>query len=196
MSANLLIGEEGLKGGESPEFKVFFEKYYEEFYSLANHIIDDDHFAHDIASQGFVKLWEKGVQALEDEGYVRGFLKRTTVNLCIDHLRKLNNDRTDYPKYIPYEQMDEAADRDMIRHDVIKVLHPLIEELPEKRKQVIKKLYLDQMTAKEVAEEMKLDVQTVHNHKYLALKQLDKEAPLDARKLLGYLIILPMLYNN
>ena len=196
MSENLPIGDEGSKRDGLLQFQNFFVGNYDEYYELARHIVNDDHFADDITSQAFVKLWAKGLETLEDEGYARRFLKRTTINLCIDHLRKKNSHRTDYPKDIPYEEVEMEGDLNMIRYDVNKVFHPLIEELPRRQRQVIKKLYLDQMTPKEAAKEMRLRVQTVHRHKDLALRQLDKEAPIGARRLLGYLIFMALLYKN
>ena len=196
MSENLPIGDEGSKRDGLLQFQNFFVGNYDEYYELARHIVNDDHFADDITSQAFVKLWAKGLETLEDEGYARRFLKRTTINLCIDHLRKKNSHRTDYPKDIPYEEVEMEGDLNMIRYDVNKVFHPLIEELPRRQRQVIKKLYLDEMTAKEVAEEMGLSIQSVYTHKYLALKKLDREAPSGARRLLRYLLFLPMLFPN
>jgi RNA polymerase sigma-70 factor (ECF subfamily) len=196
MSTQLPVGDEGSKGDGPLQFKFFFDENYETYYRIACRILNDDHFAHDITSQAFIKVWEKGFQVLEDKEYAKNFLKRCLINLCIDHLRKEDTYRTDYPKDIPYEEVEEEADRIMIRHDIITVFQPLIEELPEMQKLVIKKLYLDEMTAKEVAEEMGLSIQSVYTHKYLALKKLDREAPSGARRLLRYLLFLPMLFPN
>lgn len=94
-----------------------------------------------------------------------------------------------------YHQSQETIERshlhEMIRAEVIRDLHRVMETLPGQCQKVIRLSYLEGLNNAEIAQQLSLSVQTVKNHKLRGLAILRKSLKPDQ---LTFLMSVPALH--
>jgi len=135
-------------------------------------------YAEDLVHDVFMKLWDSAVFDLPENELSR-ILFASVRNACIDHIRRLNTETKTINTQKQQLLMDELAFAEdaeelFIRKDLVEKLMQKADELPEKRKEVFLKTYVEGMKTSEIAEQLELSVRTVENHLYRALLFLRK----------------------
>jgi len=70
------------RNGESIAFDHLFNKYYKAIFYFVFKIVKDDLAAEDIATDGFIKLWEKK-ETITTEASLRSYLYKTVYNFSL-----------------------------------------------------------------------------------------------------------------
>jgi RNA polymerase sigma-70 factor (family 1) len=138
---------------------------------FAFNLIKDETTASDIVLECFEKLWKARYvfQGLENVKY---YLYRMVRNACFDWLKSRQRQRT-LDKELQYRaENDQWVDNEKIDAEFFAELHRQIEGLPEQCRNVFKMMYYESLNSKEVAERMKINRQTVLNHKSRAIELL------------------------
>ena len=133
--------------------------------------------AEDTVQEVFIELWEKH-EELRHVLNIEGYAMQTLKYRCISLLRKKNLLVTDDLDSVGDISDEEAqAEADLMEERAAK-LDRMMEQLPEKQRQVIQMRYLDQLTHEEMQKHLKMSsthVYTTLSRAMSALKTLMKQ---------------------
>ncbi len=166
----------------SSEFRVLFDNYFPTLCLFANRILNDRDSAKDIVQDVFVKLL--GSDAMfENEQAIKAYLYILTRNGCLDNIKKGKNRFQSLDgKSFSYSESDFLDD--VIREETFRLLDIAIKELGIQSQQIVK-LTMNQLSNKEIADELSISVNTVKTLKLRAYKRL--------RGMLGHLLLMMIL---
>ncbi len=154
------------------DLDYFFKKHHQSLYYLATRIVQDSAQAEEIVADCFIKLWERRDQ-FADATKVKAFLFITCRNSCLNYLRDLKRKSAAQQEYLrQLEASSEDILYEVIDTEIISLLASEIEELPDKCREVFKLLFIEGKKTDEVARELRINIQTVRNHKSRAIELL------------------------
>lgn len=158
-------------GGEIKE-KVFvkiFDRNYEPLCLYATRFVRDSIEAEDLVQEIFVRFWEM-YQDHEAMNNARPVLYRMTRNICIDRAREKNFCKVDIDTVadkLEYYFQPESAD-----DSKIDLLMAAIKNLPDKCRQVLIAICINDKKYKDVADDMQVSVNTIKTQLARGLKLL------------------------
>jgi RNA polymerase sigma-70 factor (family 1) len=154
-----------LKQQKIPEFEKVFHLFNPALCFFARRLVNDQAIAQDIVTDVFVKLWQK--QADFKTVYaVKAFLYISTRNACLNH-----NQQVQYQTRIretirqQSNDIDTDAMNEVIHTEVLRQVYTIVNELPEKCKEVMLLSYNKGLDCHEIARKMRLSVHTIRNQK-------------------------------
>ena len=171
-------------------FKFFFQEYFEPVFQFAQKYTEDEAIARDIAQDSFIKLYERraNFDAMEK---AKSFVYTTARNLCLDYLKhkKIEHQYAESVKTEGEETEEQFFMEEVTYQETLRILRAAIDELPPQTREVIL-VSLDGKNNNEIAESLKISVNTV--------KTLKKNAYKSLRETLGKhsLYILLLLFEN
>lgn len=153
------------------QFSNFFHTYYRPLCLHALHFMDNTQEAEDVVQETFIKLWDKREQ-MEEIHSVKAYLYRAVRNNCLTRIRDAKP-TTHLEEVAPYQLLaeEEQEDRSMMEARIWK----MIDELPERRRQIFLMAKREGLSYKEIAEQTGLTVKTVENHVFRAMNSLRKK---------------------
>jgi RNA polymerase sigma-70 factor (ECF subfamily) len=154
-----------LKQQQLPEFEKVFHLFNPALCFFARRLVNDGAIAQDIVTDVFVKLWQK--QADFKTVYsVKAFLYISIRNACLNH-----NHQMKYQARIretirqQSNEIDTDGMNEVIHTEVLRQVYAVVNELPEKCKEVMLLSYTKGLDCHEIARQMRLSVHTVRNQK-------------------------------
>lgn len=159
--------------GDMDSFKYFFDKYYNDLCNFVNIYLHDRTLSEEIVQDIFVHIWgnkEKLKISTSVKAYLYSASKLKSLNYLrdsknqkriIDHLGKINS-------YDAFEINESFADADEFR----KILDTAIEQLPDKCREIFLLSKKEELSNREIAEQLGVSVKTVENQMTIALKKL------------------------
>lgn len=161
------ISVEAIRKGDAKAFRSFFEDFYVTLCQIANSYLKDADTSRDIAQEAFVCLWEKRSKFYSVPS-AKFYLYKYVRNRSLNHKR----DARRRDRIIEECQSDEIAYRNaLIEQETYQLIHQAIKNLPLQGQKIIE-LSLDGLTNPQIAEELKVSVNTVKTHKKRAYKNL------------------------
>ncbi|MFL9842794.1 sigma-70 family RNA polymerase sigma factor [Flavobacterium rhizosphaerae] len=152
---------------ERKDFENVYNTYWEKLTAFSFKLTRDEELAQNIVQDVFIDLWERRreVKILSAEHY----LYRAVKNQIFKHYRN-NSFNTVvledcFDTYIIENLQDEE-------NPLYGKLHTLLNNLPEKRKEILLMHKLQEMNTEQIAKELEISKQTVKNQLSMALKQL------------------------
>ncbi len=151
-------------------FETTFSKYWDRLYSYCYKMTLDDEISQNIVQNVFVDLWEKRkkTEIYNIENYLFRAIKFQIFNYYRDRKFKREDLQNQFDEYI--EENIETIDQTLL--DKLKTA---LNELPERRGEIIHMNKIQNMSVEEIATELNLSKQTVKNQLHIAFKQI-KEA--------------------
>jgi RNA polymerase sigma-70 factor (ECF subfamily) len=189
MENNLEI--EKIKQGDSSAFCLFFEILYPKLMALACRFVKEP-VAEDLVQEVFLTLWEQKSTIQADN--IQSYLYKWTQNKCLNYL-KHSVVIEEYKAQVRIAKAREtflinSTDsndilKQIITQDLQDKIENAIKKLPPKCAQVFRLYYLDDMTHKEIAEQMGISIRTVEGHIRQGILFLRTEL----RDLIAFLVI-------
>jgi len=174
--------------GDTEAFTAIYNAYYPTLHSFVRKFIPEREDAEDITADIFIKLWR--IHANFDTiKNIEAFLYITGRNACLDFLRSLKR-RNEKQKELLYVLLQEPAEGVLpedIKAEVLKTIYQEIEKLPPSCRNVFKLAYLEGLSNSDIAETLRINNQSVRNHKQRAIKIL-RIALLNRNMVIGALI--------
>ena len=161
---------EAFRKGDPKAFDVLFRMLYPHLCYFAYQLIGDSPDVEDLVKDSFVMLWRKH-RDFDNGRAMKAFLYVSARNACIDLLRRRKVKNTFYEEmtYLQGDSGEGLALDQLIRAEFMQEVYNEIEQLPEKRREVLKLAYLEGLKNDEIAERLGISPYTVKVHKVKAL---------------------------
>ncbi len=161
-----------LRKGDEEALRHIFDQHYPLLLADVYRIIPDQDTCQDLAQEVFVELWRKREQ-LDIHSSLRAYLRRAAVNRALTFLksqRHLQFDGNDW------EHAADTSVQDIRRQEqqetLEQALHRAIATLPEKCRIVFSLSRFDQLSHREIAEQLGISVKTIENQITKAMRLL------------------------
>ncbi len=167
---------EGIKRDDSESFELLFRRYFNRLKAFTLSFVKDDMLAKDIVQEVFIKIWEK--RATIKDISLEVFLFKMVRNQCLNYLRHVKVVENRAGNLKDATQMEELYRIDIIRDEPYLLIEKELEqeivdvmnELPEKCKEVFQLSRIDGLMNAEIAEKLDVSVKNVEKHMTKALK--------------------------
>jgi RNA polymerase sigma-70 factor (ECF subfamily) len=166
---------EKLRKGDSFAFEVLFYKYRNRIKGFAVKMIPSKIDAEEIVQEVFVKLWLTK-EAINPEKDFQSYLFSITKNLILDHLKSAVNRKLYFiGELFQTDLLEENTAEDLISHEAQEKLLELIDEIPERRREIFRLSRFEGLSYKQIAEKLHISENTVDSQIRNALAFLRKE---------------------
>lgn len=180
---------------DNKDFNDLFLKYYGLLCAFAYRYVHDIHAVEDIVQDVFCKFIERQGEIRHKEA-IRIFLYQCTRNKALDYLKKINNHEEFMNNYGEKKKLDCYIDNLVInrgeeKYDYDILLNTtwrIISSLPQKTKEIFILSRKENMSNKEIANQLNITVKAVEKHITKALSILRQE--LHNNKLISFLFFM------
>lgn len=158
--------------GDRKAFEYFFRRYWESLFAAALQRLQSEDLAKDVLQELFVELWEKR-ETLNIHSNVSGYLFTALKHRIINKI-KAEATREKYEKMVThfYEINDFATEHQFSRNYIREEMDKRVEQLPDRCQEVFELSRIEQLSHKEIGEQLNISPKTVENHIGRALKVL------------------------
>ena len=167
---------ERFKSGEFDAFDEIVDRYRGRVYSIAYRFTHNCEDALDVSQEVFIKVF-KSLGRLKDSSAFDAWLRRVTVNACMDHLRRRPNEQMlECSVYFDQEYVTGSGRTDGPVEDgeLRRVISRAVEQLPRRQKRVFILRHYEGLALKEIAEALNCSLGTVKAHLFRATRRMRK----------------------
>ena len=160
-----------LIGGDEKAFQAFFVDYYPVLVSFAMKYLENQETAEDIVQDVFVKIWETR-EKLGGIDNLSAYLYQMVRFKSFNYLRaeKIRQDAT---KFFT-EELEVTEINEYIRNETFRIIMHALEDLPFGSRNVFSRA-IQGYSAKEIADELGIAVETVKKQKQVARRILKEK---------------------
>jgi RNA polymerase sigma-70 factor (ECF subfamily) len=163
---------ERLKFGDESAFNELYTAYMQPAVRFCNSIVKDLEESENIVHDVFIKIWDRR-ETINPELNFTSYLFTIIRNRVFDFLKEVK--RNDQIKEEYWQRIEKAQQEDVsVQEERIQRIGEAVEDLSEKRKQIIKLNYQEGKSYEEIAAEMHISKNTVKNQLVKA-KQIIRE---------------------
>ncbi|MCI5082333.1 MAG: RNA polymerase sigma-70 factor [Saprospiraceae bacterium] len=153
--------------------KQIFHQYYPMMVGTSFNICQKEDVSKDIAQEVLLKLWENH-QTISINSSLKNYLKRATINHTINYLKSKHGNKN-YEEVDRLNILDEQTLQKLEAEDLEAFIRESISELPERCRIVFTLSRFEDLSNKEIAEQLGISVKTVESQITKALKFLRKQ---------------------
>ncbi|MEZ4918416.1 MAG: RNA polymerase sigma-70 factor [Saprospiraceae bacterium] len=168
----ILDWEELMKGSQQA-LRSLFERYYPILVQDLRRYLADEDQCRDLAQDVFVDIWNKRKQ-LQVQTSVEAYLRRAARNKALNFLKQ--NQRMQLEDSSTWYDVEDQGqhERQLLEHkeSLESALHEAIDALPEKCRVVFVLSRFENMSHKEIAEQLDISPKTIENQITKAMKLL------------------------
>jgi len=159
--------------GYTEAFTAIYNSYYQTLYNFVKKFIPEREDAEDITADVFIKLWKLHTR-FDSIKNIEAFLYITGRNACLDFLRHLQrlSEKQKELLHVLIQEPAEGVLQEDLKAEVLKFINKEIEKLPRSCRMVFKMAYLEGLSNSEIADALRIQYQSVRNHKHRAIKLL------------------------
>jgi RNA polymerase sigma-70 factor, ECF subfamily len=162
----------GIKEGDRVVFEQLFREYYPVLCSYARRYTPDKSTAEEVVQDFFCKLWDRHNE-IQINTAIFSYLRKSVVNHCLNHTRKVENER----KFVDYgdnmEEIHGTTDHDS-NNELSEHVNRALAELPEKRREIFELSRFEGLKYHEIAEKLNINVKTVETQMTRSLEFMRK----------------------
>lgn len=179
--------------GEDYCFEVLLNRYKSKVFTTIYLIVKDRGVAEDLFQDVMIKV-VKMIRSgkYNEEGKFLPWVVRIARNLAIDHFRKvqrtpMQRETDDYDIFNSLDRAEESSEDAIIRAENARYIRKLIQQLPDKQREVLIMRSYSDLSFKEIAAITDVSINTALGRMRYALLNLKKlanlpEAPMDYEK--------------
>lgn len=159
-----------LRAGDHLALKLIYKKYWNQLFSSAYKMLQDQHACEDIVQDLFINLWNKREQ-IEIKASLKSYLFASVRYEVYRQVRQ-GSVRADIFENIQ-DRLQTPSEYGGIEHrELLSYVNSIVNNLSEKCKVVYKLSREEQLSHKEIASKLDISPKTVENHLNKALRQL------------------------
>jgi RNA polymerase sigma-70 factor (ECF subfamily) len=183
MQKQLLDKEEShlvreLSKGNLLAFNTLYKEYSGRLYRFAFGYLKSEEEAEELVQEVFTKIWEKR-RDMKEELSFKSFLFTIAFNIIRKHFRT-KSQISEYFKSGISDDLDMQTSQKITYDSLYQYITDLVNQLPDRRKEIFIKSRFEGLSIKEIAEKLKISHKTVENQLTDALKfirtNLNKES--------------------
>ena len=160
-----------IRSGDEEALRALFYKYFATLCAVANRILQDGLAAEDVAQTVFINFWNKR-SSVRIEDSVFAYLRKMVVHEALGVKRKITR-RGALDEQRPVAELSHSDVEDQVIGDEMQLqVESAIEALPEQCRKAFKLSRFEDMTYREIANDLGVSVKTVENHIGRALRHL------------------------
>jgi len=164
-----------LKEGDSFAFEVLFYKYRNKIKGFALKIVPAQIDPEEIVQEVFVRVWLKK-EAIDPEKDFQSYLFSIAKNMVLDHLKSAVNRKLYFVgEHFQQDLAEEEGMEASISEETEAKLQKLINEIPERRREIFRLSRFEGLTYKQIADRLNISENTVDSQIRNALAFLRKE---------------------
>lgn len=164
-----------LKDGDSFAFEVLFYKYRNKIKGFALKIVPAQIDQEEIVQEVFVRVWLKK-DAIDPEKDFQSYLFSIAKHLVLDHLKSAVNRKLYFVgEHFQQDLLEEDGLEASISEETEEKLQRLINEIPERRREIFRLSRFERLSYKQIAERLNISENTVDSQIRNALAFLRKE---------------------
>lgn len=160
---------ENFKRGDESAFRYYYEMYYPALCLFGIRMVKEEDDVLDIVQDVFVNLW-KARETIESLVHMRMYLYQSMRHRCLNYMRVKKLEETYCHEYALLESEEGFGDA-VVEEEIHRSVMEEIEQLPPEQRRVIM-WHLEGKNNIEIAEILKVSVNTVKTHKARARQQL------------------------
>jgi len=147
--------------GNRIAFNAVYNKYFSVIYGFCLKLVRQSDEAEDIATDTFIKLYHLHNQ-FRSHANIRAFLYVTSRNACMDYFRYIKKKEEAKTYFARASEGDYTHLNDELDGMYHQVLKAAIEKLPQRQKEVIEKLYFEEIDHKTTAYQMDIKLDALY----------------------------------
>ncbi len=159
---------QSLAKGNLLAFNSLYKEYSNRLYRFALGYLKSEEEAEELVQEVFMIIWEKRNELREELSF-KSFLFTIAFNIIRKHFRT----KAYLMKYLKSgvnSELDFQTSRNITYNSLQKYITDLIDQLPDRRKEIFVKSRVDGYSIKEISEELSISHKTVENQITTALK--------------------------
>ena len=160
-----------LKKGDISSFDRIYQQYYKKVYLFARGILKSHEDAENIVQEVFIKIWEKHKELDENQSF-ESFIYTISYNTSISLIRKKLSEKSFLEEWFRRLENEKQVVNEADYNDLRERTNRLIDQLPERRRQVFRMSREEGLTYVEISEKLGISINTVENHMATSLKFL------------------------
>lgn len=171
MAFRLLHTGKGEANGNELAFRRLFTNYYPSLLSFALRYVEKEAVAEDLVQDVFVKIWETQ-ERLQEVDDVSAYIYQMVRFKCLNYIRneKVRGNATRYFA----EDLDITDINNYIQEETFRLISRAMEELPPACGKIFS-LTLEGYSAKDIAAQLEIAVETVKKQKQIARRILKEK---------------------
>lgn len=179
-----------IKAGDETAFKQLFKKHYKNLTYRAYKVLADEHIAKDNVQEVFLDLWNKRDTKIINTS-VHAYLSKAVTFKTIDYIRSR---RFDFDKEDAWEDASVEPYETIEGKELAQIIHKAAQSLPERCRIIFLMSRFEDLSHKEIAEQLGISTKTVENQITTALKRMRKIiSPYLSKDFLIFLIFLLLI---
>jgi RNA polymerase sigma-70 factor (family 1) len=162
-----------LKQGDKTAFAELFDRYHALLLSFALKRTGSIDEAEDAVQEVFIRIWNHH-EVLNLVGNTRSYLHRAVINQVLNQFRHMQAKEEHIESFQRYIDVQSDTTDYLVREHVLQeIIEKEIDALPPKMAEVFRLRNQQQLSNREIAEQLGLSEQTVETHMKRALKILE-----------------------
>ena len=167
--------------GEREALNILIKRYLTPIFNYALSFVKDADMAEDLTQEVFVKVWKK-IKKFDNKYKFKSWLYVIAKNTCLDYLKKnkainfselnLVDDNLLFENLIKETSASPQAEFEIAQEDIL--LNDAVDKLPEKYRETVKLHFQGGYNFREIAEILKISIETVKSRNRRALIWLRK----------------------
>lgn len=166
-SENILISE--LRNGGVQAYEELYKKYSLRLFHFGLKYLKSEVEAEGLVQDVFTKIWENRTSLKTGHSF-----KAYIFTIAFNFIKKSFIKRNKYREYLEGEykpdEMDFSTTNEINYQSLMSYLNTLVEQLPEKRREIFIKSRIEDISVKEIAAQMGISPKTVENQLTAAIK--------------------------
>lgn len=158
-----------IKNGDKKAFQTFFNRHYQSLYGYLISKNLDAATAEDLIQNAFLYIWNHR-DNIDPARSLRAYLFRIGYTRLLNHFR--DRAKFDTSQAVPVEETTLTPEDQLRGKELHRAIENAVKNMPEKRREVFKLCFMEELTYREAAEIMDITRKTVENHMSLAFKDI------------------------
>lgn len=165
---------ERFRSGDEKALDTLFGQWHNYLFKIAYSMLADADGAKDAVQEVFIRIWQKRAE-IEVKTTLKGYLQRAIVNQCLSVLqqRKAFSNPDEYRFLLP-DNTPSVAEK-LHADSLGRLVHAAIDRLPEQCRLIFRLSRFEDLSYREIAEQLELSPKTIENQIGKALRILREE---------------------